>query len=631
MRILAFLFVLFLLPAAMAAPCPVELYNLTIDAPAETRVGQEFAIAVAVPGALELGLTFDGTTRYEGGSSVSFGPFSVEEPGRYTVEALANYDLAYVPIGSCELAVQLPLCADRPVCTSVGASRCTAEGKETCGYHGEGCLHWGGRVACTCYEGECIESCTPDVARQCLADGLYAIDACGGKTRIEACENCRATPEPHCPCSGTYVHLCAGETGLRKDMGCGKTETLLTCSPDERCMTDSTRVWCASACGSLSQCGSRCVDLERSNTDCGACNTPCQRGTVCIAGECRQDPSCVIACRENADCMQGEVCIAPGDCQNSRCAALSTTETQELDPAEVKQLLRDLASMPGGQFGASGSASGAIDVKVVLRDSTFHFLVTNHLGTPLRDVSFSSSFAQLAASSKELRVSGARYEVINEEPSLRFYIPLLEEEYAFTVVLGKELDDSYVNFLSLGSVVFTEPDLATQYERGKEYLDVSVTSEFDGEKTDVTVGLTTDVPATEVRIPVQIPKCLAAHAADLKLYGSYRIIVDDPLIVWRFDSVDESAAVLFSTPGDIDEECRQQLKALAYAHTFKEPINPMLALWLIPIVIISVFIVLEKFPTMKEHLSRGEFFSLAKSQGLKEKEIEEEWERYRDQ
>jgi hypothetical protein len=59
-----------------------------------------------------------------------------------------------------------------------------------------------------------------------------------------------------------------------------------------------------------------------------------------------------------------------------------------------------------------------------------------------------------------------------------------------------------------------------------------------------------------VSVPLEIPKCLAQKAAELKLSGNYHVIQDDPLIVWQFDKLSEPTEITFSVPKDIDEECK---------------------------------------------------------------------------
>jgi len=163
----------------------------------------------------------------------------------------------------------------------------------------------------------------------------------------------------------------------------------------------------------------------------------------------------------------------------------------------------------------------------------------------------------------DLSVAGAELVVVADDPVVRF--PLVV--------------DGSVSFRLSGPRAFTPDDLDALLVNVSAAVpsapvSLGVNSAFDGERTTFHLRLVPDQSLRGVGVPVEIPKCLAAHVRDLELSGEYRVVRDDPLIVWNFDRLDQPADITFSVEGDIDEECKQQLRALALAQGVGKPLSP---------------------------------------------------------
>ncbi len=166
-----------------------------------------------------------------------------------------------------------------------------------------------------------------------------------------------------------------------------------------------------------------------------------------------------------------------------------------------------------------------------------------------------------------------------------------------------------------------------------EVLAMGLGSEYDGERTTMSLSLQPQANLGDVSIPLEIPKCMAEYVNEMELTGNYRVVKDDPLIVWQFDELNHETEITFNVPGDIDEECKAQLKALAFAERIQKPLNPWIALLLIPLVAVTL-IFFQRFkpqPDKKMPMSKEEFLATARQQGVQESELEKHWEAYKKQ
>ena len=80
-------------------------------------------------------------------------------------------------------------------------------------------------------------------------------------------------------------------------------------------------------------------------------------------------------------------------------------------------------------------------------------------------------------------------------------------------------------------------DLFDNWNKTKDALTIGLNSEYNGNQTTFHLSLTPSKSLSGVSVPLEIPKCLAQKAAELKLSGNYHVIQDDPLIVWQFDKL----------------------------------------------------------------------------------------------
>jgi len=110
---------------------------------------------------------------------------------------------------------------------------------------------------------------------------------------------------------------------------------------------------CAGACAApLEACGSACVDLASSNTDCGACGNACARGQFCDAGACTTSKieHVVLIVEENHtfDTYFGNYCTAEAGSEPtctegpSCCEAAPLTDPTGASPTALDDFANEL-------------------------------------------------------------------------------------------------------------------------------------------------------------------------------------------------------------------------------------------------------------------------------------------------
>jgi hypothetical protein len=560
-------------------------------------------------------------------------------------DALKTCDAGYWSTETCTYGCAggacIDPCANIEACTVEDAIECLSlTSYRTCGLYGA-CtkFQWSDPAMVVpnteCNDGGIVRTCQEKNHTACAGE-LFWYDSCGGKGMLK--ENCTAAGKvcqegsiPACvddlpPCTETYTYECRGQEGVRIDQGCGIVTTLLTCTEEEHCtLADELSCVFVGFCGdpALTRCGSRCIDLSHSRTDCGACGNACTAAQLCREGSCVENPECVIECRSNEECAEGFVCTNPGICGESACVRLVVPELPVNESVEP---------IPEVTQAVTRYSDGFVTVTVTLDNAVFSFLVENHAPVPIENLSFKGAFAKvIAAHASQLRVRDAAYEVLLDDTLLRFTLPLVAERERFTVTVDHMVDPTYLAYLSLSDLRYDTPveeALEAAVAETAAVLEIEKSATFDGDKTRVTLSLAPSDTLSGLAVPVEVPKCLAEYAAELDLEGEYRVIQEDPLIAWNFDRLSEPAEISFSVQKEVSQECLDQLKTMAWAERIGKPFNPWISLLIIPGMVI-VILFLQHFHPGKLAMSETEFKNLARSQGVPEHQLHAHWEKFK--
>ncbi len=486
-----------------------------------------------------------------------------------------------------------------------------------------------------CQAGLCEQYCQDNAAQHCHGDIIYWYDSCGNR-QDNFVQDCSASGQvctedvsgqPQCEdppttCTGEYRYECRGQEAVKIDLGCGLVTIIDTCESDEVCEVSDDDAWCRQmgACedqpGTV-QCGDDCIDPLTDRDHCGNCYNGCGTNEQCVDGMCELIPGCHVICDSHDDCEEDFICVNGGHCTLSHCEPVDVLNQNETN---VEYLATELLR------------NGLVQVETRLLLDEFTFDVTNLGPEPLTNVTITTEFKKLiAAHANQLNVRGVDYDVLNEDPILRFKIDELEDSYQFKVRADHALDQSHINFVNILDVLYLFPDLLSAWNETKDALTIGLNSEYDGEQTTFHLTLNPDKGLGGLSVPLDIPKCMASYVDQMDLKGNYRVVKDDPLIVWQFDELNKATEITFSVPGDIDEDCKAQLKAMAIAQRIGKPLNPWLSLLLIPVIGI-LLIFFQRFTPQsvgREKLSKREFLALAKQQGQSDDDALREWQDYK--
>ncbi|MBR9703185.1 hypothetical protein GOV10_04055, partial [Candidatus Woesearchaeota archaeon] len=360
-------------------------------------------------------------------------------------------------------------------------------------------------------------------------------------------------------------------------------------------------------------CGEDCVDLKEDHDNCGLCGNGCDNDQVCEQGLCVRYINCYVACDEDDDCGAG-ICLRPGKCdaycENVPVIELSEEEQQELLTSVAKQKTYELRKM-------------IIDDKLILE-------IINIVGAPLQNFTITISIPKRAAEKATEVSSDYPFDIIHDDPVIRTHFQTLTGTqtltYYFPKNIDKELEEYFVVDIKHGLVSFKQEQILD-----KDELSITRIFREDAEGTTVTLKLTPGKTLREVRIPLEVPKCLAGSISEMNLkQDNYVVVNDDPLMVWIFSTLETEEEIEFRVPRIVDDECKKQLRAFGLAEGKRIPISPWLPLAIIPIIgVILIFFQRFHEGGPQKHLGKKEFFIIARDKGEEEHEIERAWYEYR--
>ncbi len=366
-------------------------------------------------------------------------------------------------------------------------------------------------------------------------------------------------------------------------------------------------------------CTNACIDAKTDSSNCGYCGTLCKpNDEQCIDGACTKVDNCNIKCSVDAECPTSYVCINPGDCKKSYCAPTNVMVANETKTNEIAQLIID-----GKTYTVIKEIFG----------NRIRIIIKNMALEPLQNVSVTVALnlpKDILSSASELSSQSMYTAQEDNETIFLIFAPFeqISSSQEIVIDLPQAIDPG---FISLVNVAVSHNKLSgiTSALQDDQLTITNNLIKEDG-KTKLRIGLDPHADLRGVRVPVQIPKCVAASASELNLQGNYEIIQDDPLVVWTFDAIStkENIDIDLGTR-EIAEDCRSGITALAVASNVNKPLNPWIPLALIPI-IGFVIIFFQKFRAgdVKERLGKEEFERLASEEGQTKEQIEESWKDY---
>lgn len=414
-----------------------------------------------------------------------------------------------------------------------------------------------------------------------------------------------------------------GEIGVCKDkrcvLGCVDTgKEICDNGKDDNCdgKTDCRDSACYDACGGLAcdagqiVCDRACTDIKENNLNCGECGKRCRSNEQCQAGACVEVLGCDVICNTDEECGRGMICINPGSCDKSYCAPATVVEANQSDIASIME-----------------KYTRTFKITHEINGDELQITVINLAPVPLRNFTLTANIPKdIAQSASDLGAS-ERFAVIKEDPVIAFNFGIVNARQQVVIDLPGRTDPAYAKSVQVTGTHDPISDIPVPLTQ-----EVTITSNLvkDGNRSRLLLGINPHAELYGVRVPVEIPKCIAMSAAELDLSGDYEIIQDDPLVVWTFDELTSKETIEISIDGDVTENCKDGLTAFAVADLVDRPVNPWIPLLIIPVigVILVTFSRFHSGSGAQERLSKKEFASLAREQGRTEQEIEESWKEY---
>jgi len=361
-------------------------------------------------------------------------------------------------------------------------------------------------------------------------------------------------------------------------------------------------------------CDAACIDPGTDHEHCGACNSPCRKDELCDQGRCRQIPGCYVACLDDDGCQDGQVCLLGGTCdaycEDVPVLILNETATQELLTSVVRQR--------------------TVAIRKTLTDHALIIEVTNLLSVPLENLSLTVTIPKTITESASSISSDHPFTVVHDDPVIQTVLPAVRDRERVEYQFEREVDPELVENIII-TADHAPINLAEQTALGTDELVITSAYHEDADGTTVTLTLDPDGILEDVRIPLEIPKCLAASISEMTFNkDNYVIVNDDPLMVWTFDELATRETIEFTVPYGINQDCRDQLKAFGMAAGKRKPVNPWLPILIIPL-IGFVLLYFQQFHRTgaRRHLSKKEYYENGRTLGQSEDEIERGWHEYK--
>jgi PKD repeat protein len=170
------------------------------------------------------------------------------------------------------------------------------------------------------------------------------------------------------------------------------------------------------------------------------------------------------------------------------------------------------------------------------------------------------------------------FDVIEEDPVIEFLVDRLEPgdvielNYSIRRVIAEELLRDIETEITADKIPEEEIKKLVEMEKKTRNATKITTKMLQrAGKTNIKTTIQPRNNLTDVAVYMEIPKCLAEHIKDVKFKeGNYKIVKDDPLIVYHFTNLDSKVDLNYEVEGKISEECKKQIAAMPIAQYIGE-------------------------------------------------------------
>ncbi|MEM4267201.1 MAG: VWA domain-containing protein [Candidatus Woesearchaeota archaeon] len=168
------------------------------------------------------------------------------------------------------------------------------------------------------------------------------------------------------------------------------------------------------------------------------------------------------------------------------------------------------------------------------------------------------------------------FSIVQESPLiLEFHFPEVKPDEIIAFSYSFKLPRRSFDINSVRTeVVFDKPSsedieyLIDKAKSSRNAVEVKREVSYQDGKTSVNLGVTPKESLGKTQIILSIPKCMALRLNKLYFHNTnFRVISDDPIVLWNFDSLIEDTKIVFEADGIAHEDCIDELTLLPISET----------------------------------------------------------------
>lgn len=212
-------------------------------------------------------------------------------------------------------------------------------------------------------------------------------------------------------------------------------------------------------------------------------------------------------------------------------------------------------------------------VRYVQNKSNISITITNPKPITEQDVRIRQSIPKRIAQTADKISSDLPYDILRHDPVIEFTIDRMEpgDQAEIYYLIDRIINETELKGIKeyIHAKNITQEQIDEAKDKQKETEDaVTVTQKVkkDKGKTQIETKLSPKNKLEGVNVYLKIPKCAAEHVNQIKFKNkNFKVIADDPLIMWQFEKADEEILLSYELEKELDDDCLKELKAMIIA------------------------------------------------------------------
>ncbi|MBD3309758.1 PKD domain-containing protein, partial [Candidatus Woesearchaeota archaeon] len=233
--------------------------------------------------------------------------------------------------------------------------------------------------------------------------------------------------------------------------------------------------------------------------------------------------------------------------------------------------------------------------------SVIHLALQNPKLIDVKNIQIKDTIPKSIVPAADWITSRSPYKIIEHDPVLGFIIGYLRsghtQEISYTMNTTITEEDLKLILSEITSEDAEEQlkDVQSRQEATQNVTKITQNvRKIDG-RTMITSSLDPTKKLKDVKVYLLIPKCMAEHVEEIDFSDeNYKVITDDPLIMWHFEEINQKVDILYELKKDVPEWCWKQLKVIPIAEEIGGDVQDSGSViqTMIPVLIIPVIAVI---------------------------------------